>query len=315
MAGLLADRLARLEHADLALRLVLDGPADRADRVDVLDLAAGTELGAGKPHADVGVDAHGALLHLRVGGTDGDEDRPQLTHVGLGLLRGADVGTADDLDQRHAGPVEVDQRVVAAMDAATAAADVRRLAGVLFQVGSLDTDADAAGQVEPSVDADRLVVLADLVRLGHVGIEVVLAGEGRAPHRAVERQTQPHRQLDRLTVEHRQRTRQAERDRIDVGVRLVAEPVWRRREELGPRRQFDVDLEPHDHLVTVERPPLGDVRVAHLGALRSSSAAVRNMRDSSSAGANTWTPTGSPSSPVPNGTLIPGSPVRFDGIV
>ena len=58
-----------------------------------------------------------------------------------------------------------------------AAADVGGLAGVLLEVGPLDADPVAVGQVEPAVDVERLVVLADLVRLGHVGIEVVLAVE------------------------------------------------------------------------------------------------------------------------------------------
>ncbi len=62
----------------------------------------------------------------------------------------ADVGPADDLDQRHTGPVEVDQRVAAAVDASTRSAEVSALAGVLFEVGALDADALAARQVEGS---------------------------------------------------------------------------------------------------------------------------------------------------------------------
>ena len=140
VAGLLAHDLAGLEQVDLPAGLVLDGPAERAHRVEVLDLAAGAERLARAVHADVGVDAHRALLHLGVGRADGDEDRPQLVDVLPGLLGAADVGPADDLDERHAGPVEVDQRGVAAVDPAAAAADVRRLAGVLLEVRPLDAD-------------------------------------------------------------------------------------------------------------------------------------------------------------------------------
>ncbi len=320
VAGLLADRLTGFEHADLTLRLVLDGTADRTHRVDVLDLAPGAELGARSTHADVGVDAHRALLHLGVRCTDGDENRPEFAHVRLGLLRGADVGAADDLHERHPGPIEVDERVVAAVDPATGTAEMGRLAGVLLEVGTFDSDPEPVGQIEVTVDADRLVVLADLVGLGHVGIEVVLAGERRTLHRAVEGEPQPHGQLDGLPVEHRQGAGQPERHRVDVGVRLVAESVGRAREELRARRELDVDLEADHHLVAVEGP--GRLRArpgsragAHWGTLRSNSAAVRNMRASWSAGARIWTPTGKPDSPVPNGTLIAGSPVRFDGIV
>ena len=41
VAGLLAHALTALEEVDLAERLVVDGPAERAQRVEVLDLAAG----------------------------------------------------------------------------------------------------------------------------------------------------------------------------------------------------------------------------------------------------------------------------------
>ena len=69
----------------------------------------------------------------------------------------------------------------------------------------------AVGQVEPAVDVDRLVVLADLVVLRHVRIEVVLPVE-RSHGWTVQLQGQAeaHGQLDRLLVEHRQRAGQAE---------------------------------------------------------------------------------------------------------
>ena len=53
-------------------------------------------------------------------------------------------------------------------------------------MGALDSHAEGLAalgglvvDVEVPVEADRLVVLADLVRLGHVGVEVVLAGKDR----------------------------------------------------------------------------------------------------------------------------------------
>jgi len=58
----------------------------------------------------------------------------------------ADVGPGDDLHERDAGAVEVDQRVLAAVDAAPRATDVGALAGVLLEVGALDADARAVGQ-------------------------------------------------------------------------------------------------------------------------------------------------------------------------
>ena len=271
-------------------------------------------------HADVGVDAHRSLLHLGVGGADGHEDRPQLADVLAGLLGGADVGAADDLDQGHPGAVEVDQRRVAAVDPPATPADVRRFTRVLLEVGALDAHPAAVGQVEPAVDVEGDVVLADLVRLGHVGVEVVLAVEEAGLHRAVERETDPHRQLDGPTVEHRQRTRQAEGDRVDVGVRIVAEAVGAGREQLGGGRQLDVHLEPDHQLppFPVRRRPARPSRLTSTprGApARSSSAATWNITGSASAGAITCTPTGRPSAPVPNGMLIAGSPERSAGIV
>ena len=111
------------------------------------------------------------------------------------------------------------------MDPAVGAADVGRLAGVLLDVGPLDADADPVGQVEPAVDVERDVVLADLVRLRHVRVEVVLAVEDARLHGAVERQPDAHRQLDGVAVEHRQGPGKSQRHWVDVGVRLVAEAV------------------------------------------------------------------------------------------
>ena len=259
-------------------------------------------------HADVGVDAHRALLHLGVGGTDREQDAAELVDVLAGLLAAAEVGPADDLDERDAGAVEVDQRLVAAVDASAGAADVDRLAGVLLEVRPLDADAGAVGQVEPAVHVERNVVLADLVRLRHVGIEVVLAVEHARLDAAVEGQPDAHRQLDGAAVEHGQRPRQAERHRVDVGVGLVPEAVGAGGEELRLRRQLDVDLQAE------RRARRSRSRCRH-GAASSRDFATRNIVASPSAGASTWTPTGRPPAPVPNGTFMPGWPDRFDGIV
>ena len=51
----------------------------------------------------------------------------------------ADVGLGDDLDQRGAAAVEVDERGARAVDPARLA-DVGQLGGVLLQVGAVDAD-------------------------------------------------------------------------------------------------------------------------------------------------------------------------------
>ena len=177
--GLLHDRVAELARSDLPARFVLDRLHERSQRVQVLDLAARPELSVTHgPDRHVRVDAERAFLHLHVGDTDREQRGAQLLDVALGLLGRTDVGLGDDLEQRHAGAVVVDEGVLGVVDAPTPA-DVQRLAGVLFEVRARDADALAV-HLELPVDRDREVVLRRLVVLRHVRIEVVLAREHRA---------------------------------------------------------------------------------------------------------------------------------------
>ncbi len=128
-----------------------------------------------------------------------------------------------------------------------------RLACVFFEVDPLDADADdiaADLDIQPAVNAERLVVLRDLVVLRHVRIEVVLPREpAPARDRAVQRQADPDRVLDRGPVDHRQRTWQAEADRADRSVRVRAEHGRAAAEHLRRGAELDVCLEPDDGLV------------------------------------------------------------------
>ena len=171
------------------------------------------------------------------------------------------------------------------MNSSAGTAEVRRLSGVLFEMSPLDVNANVSRQHEMSIDVERLVVLADLVRLGKIGVEVVLAVEGAGLHAAVERKTDAHCQFHRVFVEHRQGTGQTERDGIDVGVGLVTESVRRATEQLRLGGQFDVHLEPNDKFPTFGQPVVELFDLAH--AARSSSAATRNIVVSPSVGAST----------------------------
>ena len=194
---------------------------------------------------------------------------------------------------------------------ASAAAEVGRLAGVLFDVRSFDANSATVSQLDVAVFVGRLLVLGGLEVLGHVRVEVVLAGEHRGLNPAVQGPPQGHGELDRLTVRHRKRPRQAEADRADVGVRFVAERVGASAEQLRLGGQLDVHFETDDDL-----PALGQfAHEASFAAASSSTLAARNMVPSPSMGARIWTPIGSPSSPIPNGTDMAGCPARFDGIV
>jgi hypothetical protein len=226
-------------------------------------------------YADVGVDAHAAFLHLGVGGADGEED---------GVVRDVlPLRSAERMSGRltistsgHTGGLKSISEV-AAMDATTGAAEVRALAGVLLHVGPFDADPRAVGKGQEAVDVERLVVLADLVGLRHVGIEVVLAVERARLDGAVQCHSDAHGQLDCLAVQHRQRARQAERDRVDVGVGLVAvRSGW-------PRTAVMVANSMHletDHCSVAGQASNASLRRPHCAAL-SSAAAARNICGSS----------------------------------
>ena len=134
--GLLVDRAAIFEDIDLTPRLIFDGVTDEADRVHVLDLAAGAERGSRLAHGDIDVGAERPLLHVAIAGAEIAQDRAQFRHIGLGLLGGADVGLGDDLHQGHAGPVKIHERQSRVLV-------VQRFAGVLLQMQPLDTDRHA----------------------------------------------------------------------------------------------------------------------------------------------------------------------------
>ena len=311
MSGLLTDEVPALDEVDLPTGFVLDGATDAAHAVDVLDLAARAQRCARLAHADVRIDAHAALFHLGIAGADGQQNGAQFADVGASVVGAANVGTADDFDQRHSGTVEVDQRGGGAVDATTRAADMRALAGVFLHVCALDADSHPVGKFEVPVDVEWLVVLADLICLGHVGVEVVLAVKGAGLDGAVEGGADAHRQLNSLFVEHRQRPGKAQGDGVDVGVGLVAEPVGAGAEQLGVGGQFHMDLQAHDQF-----PVAGQtVVLTHFATALSSAAPTRNITGSCRVPASTCTPTGMPCAPVPKGTLMPGWPARLVGIV
>src|SRR6185312_9880791 len=194
-----------------------------------------------------------------------------------------------------------------------------QLAGVLFEVGPGHADPLPTGGLEPTADVDRFVVLADLIVLRLIGIEVVLPGKARRADVAVQCRPDTHRQRHGLGVEHGERPGQAEADRADIGVGLVAEGVAASAEELGGRRQLAMDLETDHHLPGRALGAGGAAR-AHddrsgRGAAASSAPATWNSTRSPSAGARTCTPTGSPSVPTPNGTDKAGWPERLEGMV
>ena len=286
-----------LQGVDLALDLGLQAPLQEAEGVHVLELGLGAE-GLPRPaHRDVGVAAQRALLHVDVGDAQLLHQAAQLGEEGPGLFGRGDVGLAHDLHQRRAAPVEVDQRVVGPVDAARGAAGVDQLAGVLLHVHPGDAHPQVAAvlqlHVQVPADAQRQVVLRDLVGLGQIGIEVVLAVEdGALGDAAVEGQRDARGVLDRLLVGHRQHARMAQADRADVGVRRLAEGDLAAAEHLGAGVQLHVDLEADDGFPAVASRRPSAAGPALIGATSAQPPAARPRRPPASAPARGPRPAG-----------------------
>ena len=242
--GLLHHLAAVEEEVALPPLLVLQRQLHVAERVHVLQLGAGAELVLPLgPQADVGVAAEAALLHVAVADVEIADNGVQFPQVG-GRLRGrAQVRLADDLQERRAGAVEVHV-------AHRFALVVHQLAGVLLHVDAGDADGPAAAvhlDLHPAVLADGQLELGDLVALGQVRVEIVLAGEAVFPVQGRSGgQPQLDGRLHHLAVEYRQGTGHAQADRAGVGVGRGAERGGAAAEDLTQGFHLGVDFQP-DH--------------------------------------------------------------------
>ena len=251
-ARLLHDAAARFDDLDLSLDLAFDRSLDRSKRVHVLDLGLGAELArAGGPDRDVGIAAQRAFFHLHVADAKRQQRAPQRLEVGDRFLRAMELGLGDALHERHAGAIEVDQRVRAARDAPVARTGVRRFAGILLEVDAREPALVRRAVLEPvlhdAAKRERHVVLRNLIIFRHVRIEVIFAVELRERRNLrTERKAGRDDVLDRFGVGNGKRARHAETDRTDLGVRLAAELVSATAEHLRRRLELDVTLD-SDH--------------------------------------------------------------------
>ena len=195
-----------------------------------------------------------AFLHIASGNAG---ELQGLLHFGEEeecLLRGTHIGLADDFDERCAGAVEIDVGVALGVFEAI----VLGLAGVIFHVDAGDVNAFDAGcklDVEPAAQGDGLIELGDLVALGEIRIEVILAGEdGLRLDFAVEGKPAAYGEFNGVAAENRQRAREAEAHGADVGVRSVTGFDGAGAEDLGARGELDVDFQPDYEFI------LGQVR-------------------------------------------------------
>jgi hypothetical protein len=133
---------------------------------------------------------------------------------------------------------------------------VDRLAGILFEVGAGQVDAMghlADEELDRSALDHRRFVLADLVALGQVGIEVVLAREDRKRRdRGADREAEADGPLDRAAIGDRQGAGQGEVDRRRLGVGRGAERGRGAAEDLRAGRELGVGLDADHDLVAAD---------------------------------------------------------------
>ncbi len=153
--GPLNDRAARGDDLTLPLDFDVERLLHRAEGVHVLDLRLRARLAIGG-YGDVGVAAQLALGHVAACHAGIAQRSPKLAHELGGFLGGCDVRLGDDLHQRHATAVEIDETPARLRI-------VHELSRVLLKVEPPDADAlrlaVAPGQIEVALAGDRLVVL------------------------------------------------------------------------------------------------------------------------------------------------------------
>ena len=134
------------------------------------------------------------------------------------------------------------------------------LADILFEMDARERNplvlahhiAGGAGQLDldRAADADRLIVLGNLIILRRIGIEIIFAvpfadgGDFAAQHQA-----RLDDGVERGLVHHRQGTGQRQHDGIGQRVLLVAVAGGRTREHLRPGFHLDVDFQADDGFV------------------------------------------------------------------
>ncbi len=86
-ARFLIDLAAIFQNVDLTARLIFDGLADKADGVDVLDLAARAEFRTRAAHRHVHVGPQRAFLHIAIACAEIAHDGAELRDVGSCFFR------------------------------------------------------------------------------------------------------------------------------------------------------------------------------------------------------------------------------------
>ena len=322
-------RAAGFEQVDLPTDLVTKRLLQEAKGVQVLDLRALAERRAGPPHGNVGVASQRTFLQVAVRDPEMAHQRVQSAKVGRRLRGRAQFRFADNLQERHSGAVEVDARVAGVVL-------VQRLAGVLLQVGAGERDAARAVRAvdfQLAAAHDGLSQLADLVALGQVRVEVVLAVEaaslGNLPAHG---HAEQHRHAHRLGVQRRQHARQRQIHLARLRVRGCAERRGGAGEQFGARAQLHMHFQAdhafpahgvlrlsqtargRDRAFALSAPPQGGRRKCQ-SVSRWNASPSANNRSSQKCGPISCMPIGSGCAVNPQGTLSAGKPAKLAGAV
>ena len=252
---LVHDRPPVPDDAALPVDLKGERPSDRPEGVEVLDLGLRAQRRrALRPDGDVGVEAQAPLVHLPRRDAQVDQDPPEFAQKRVGRINAPYIRTRHDLDQRHAAAVHVDQAA-----AGSVVFKVDALACVLLYVDLPNAHAPDLPpnlHVKMPAGGQGLRVLSDLIALGQVGVEVVLAGEARARRdRRTKRERDRRRGVHDGPVEHGQRSRHAQTDGARARIRRASGGVQASAENLGARRELRVHLEAYDGF-ELQRDPL-----------------------------------------------------------
>ena len=120
---------------------------------------------------------------------------------------------------------------------------VDQLTRVLLNMDAQDADLSSVGELDIAMLAQRLVVLADLIRLGQIGIAIVLSVHlGDLGDLTVGGKTRHDRVFHHALIELGQCTGQTDTHGTAMGIGVTAEFGGAGAEDLGVRLQFYMGL-------------------------------------------------------------------------
>ncbi len=249
-ARFLLDGQPLLDALQLPLLLEEQRALDSPEGVHVLDFDFRPERIANSAHADVRVAAECPLFHVSGRDTDVAQDLAQCDQVVTCLFSGPQIRFPDNFHQWHAGAVEINQADLRAASVNL----VDQAPGVLLDVHACNASAlflARGDELQRSIDAQRQVVLRDLVPLGQVRVHVILAVH-LAVRRdlAVQRQSRQHCCFHGRPVHHWQRAGKSPANEADMSIWLGVRVARRASTvHLGLGQKLSVNLEADDDFV------------------------------------------------------------------